>query len=75
LVRAPGDDAERIDIWGVQCGCLIDDPMDLLLGWTNLPLRECSTAFSMNSVMVCDLNLAYEPKEKVPRNSEKPDII
>lgn len=25
---------------------------------THLPLLECSTAFSMNSVMVCDLNLA-----------------
>jgi len=39
-------------------------------GCANLPLRECSTAFSMNSVMVCDLNLAYEPKEKVPAYNE-----
>lgn len=33
---------------------------------TYLPLRECSTAFSINSVIVCDLNLAYDPNENVP---------
>lgn len=38
---------------------------------THLPLRECSTAFSMNSVIVCDLNLAYEPNEKVPATKQK----
>lgn len=31
-----------------------------------LPLRELSTAFSMNSIIVCDLNLAQEPNENVP---------
>ena len=30
------------------------------------PLRELSTAFSMNSMMVLDLNLAHEPNENVP---------
>lgn len=30
------------------------------------PLRELSTAFSMNSIMVRDLNLAHEPNENVP---------
>lgn len=31
-----------------------------------LPLRELSTAFSINSMIVCDLNLAHEPNENVP---------
>lgn len=33
---------------------------------THRPLRELSTAFSMNSIIVCDLNLAHEPNENVP---------
>ena len=34
-----------------------------------LPLRELSTAFSINSIIVCDLNLAHEPKENVPESN------
>lgn len=30
------------------------------------PLRELSTAFSMNSIIVRDLNLAHDPNENVP---------
>lgn len=33
---------------------------------TYRPLRELSTAFSMNSMIVRDLNFAHEPNEKVP---------
>lgn len=36
----------------------------------HLPLLECSTAFSMNSIIVRDLNLAHDPNEKVPIFSE-----
>lgn len=33
-----------------------------------LPLRECSTAFSIKSTIVCDLNFAQLPKLKLPEN-------
>lgn len=33
----------------------------------HLPLLELSTAFSINSIIVRDLNLAQEPNENVPK--------